>query len=309
MRALVLILTCLFLAPAAASAEPKPVSLPFEDGFEGAATGWVPMDARRKLRFTEEKAWIGERSLGIYGAETWTRGAYVVLPALPNSMIYRFSVCPWNAPRRKFRAGFFRRFGRSGRFYNYVTLATKEGPTGQITFRTMPNTPPVPLGDYRAGRWITIGVHLDFEKLVAQVWVDGRSVAKGVKILPRRFDDPKHGRVALDRWGVGHRFWTPGQIGQVFVDDVRIAAWTGKPPTGEKTRGAEVDRLLELLGHENWRTRAKAVESLGRRKDRRIVPRLIAVLEGDAEPMVREGAAAALGRLREGRAFGSLLAA
>ena len=73
---------------------------------------------------------------------------------------------------------------------------------------------------------------------------------------------------------------------------------------GELGDPAAVDALLGVLGDQWVNVRLYAVQSLGKLADKKAVPHLIRVLEDGLEnDLVRAGAAAALGRLKDARAL------
>jgi HEAT repeat protein len=66
---------------------------------------------------------------------------------------------------------------------------------------------------------------------------------------------------------------------------------------GRVGEGADLERLIPLLGHESWAVRAEAIRVLAERGVQRALPSLLRRLEAERDEFVREALLAALERL------------
>jgi RecQ family ATP-dependent DNA helicase len=73
--------------------------------------------------------------------------------------------------------------------------------------------------------------------------------------------------------------------------------------TGDRTNSTE---LINALEHPNGNVRRLAASALGKLRDKRAVPALLALLTKENKPQVRQYAVKALGRIRDGRAYAAL---
>lgn len=216
----------------------KSTKLLFEDGFENiavgaypSANGWLNLFSGKTAYVCDDVQHSGNNAFRLESRPSWARSDCIFLGQLPDRLSYQVSVLPDPVSGRKARVGFTEAFRNMGACYNYMGFHNVDGSVGKLYFSSggskelrAKNYPHrVELGEFKVGSWITLRVDLDFTSSTAELWVDGKRVARGVAIVPREVNDPAYGGVVLSKWGpMPHNF--RGATGVLYIDDVRIWA-------------------------------------------------------------------------------------
>jgi hypothetical protein len=201
-------------------------TLPFEEGFESfpngtypAADGWAVLIVGKSAYVTQAAAHSG---LGSFRLDSWPWSARldcVTLEAVPDHLSYQASICADGANGWSGRVGMmsiYSMFDRTGPMWNCFVVDAK---AGRIEFQGQNS---VDLAPSVRGQWYKVQADLDFESLLADLWVNDVLVAEDVPIMPREFQDSLWGTIVLNKWGVSSPT-SSAFSNVVYFDD--IALW------------------------------------------------------------------------------------
>jgi len=203
----------------------------FEDSFENisvgkypSGTGWRNLFSGRNAYVSDSVAHAGSKSFRLESHPNWSRTDYVALTEIPDRLTYEASVYADPTPGRSAFVGFVEAFANMGPVYHNFRIYSGDGSTGKVMFHAQPNKPYTELGRFSVDRWVRVRADLDFTNLTANLWVDGKLLARDVNIAPKEFDDPSYGHVVLGKWGATEYNWRGGGTGVIYIDNVRICA-------------------------------------------------------------------------------------
>jgi len=203
------------------------VALPFHDGFENIPAGWYPNANGWQTWFSGVSAYVssqvyhsGTRSFRLQSSPWWSRCDYVYLDRVPDRFTYEFSVYPDPFPGRAVCVGLASGSANQAPWGDYFTIRSQDGWIGLVDFTGPPGLPPLAVGRFPVGQWVSVRADLNFANGTANLWLNGVVVASGVPIQPKQFYYPSVGYVALNRLAAGECNWIGGGIGVMYVDDV-----------------------------------------------------------------------------------------
>lgn len=205
------------------------VTLPFHDDFENVPAGYYPNMNGWQTWTSGVTAYVsnsiahsGAHSFRLHSWSYWPRCDYVYLAEVPDYLSYQASIYMDPIPGRAARFGLAHSAGYDLPFFNHFVLYSDVGGVGTVHFAGAAGTPPVYVGQYATGTWVTVRADLDFRSLTADLWLDGFPAAAGVPIEPKEFDAPGWGRVVLNRLAVAESGWPGRSTGVIYVDDVAV---------------------------------------------------------------------------------------
>jgi len=208
------------------------VTLPLHDGFENVPVGYYPNVNGWRTWYSGVTAYVsnraaftGTRSFRLQSNPSWSRCDYVGLDQVPNRLSYQASVLADPVRGREAWVGLAGAVGYQMAFRNHFAIRNETGLAGTVYFKGLGILPPVLLGWFEVGRWVTVRADLDFARQTADLWLDGNLVAEGVPIEPKGFYDPGWGYVVLDRFAAAECNWPGGGTGLIYVDDVSLEEW------------------------------------------------------------------------------------
>ncbi len=243
-----LALLCLVVLFAFAAGPAVAVPLPFFDDFENiqpnfypTINGWHTWQSGSGAYVSNLAAWSGTRAFRLNSYSYWTRADYLSLGIPPARFGYRAAVLMDPFAGREARVGLFQSVSGQTRFYNNFRIQSGDGVVGSVQFDGALGTPPVAVGTFAVGQWITLCAEMDFTTLTADLWLNDTLAAAEVPIQPEVFDLAEFGPVTLDKFGVMEVNWIGGRLGTLYVDDV--ALYEPQIPTLEATIAFEPPRL------------------------------------------------------------------
>ena len=208
--------------------------LPFSDGFESIPVGWYPNANGWRTWLSGVTAYVsnqaahsGSRSFRLHSYPSWSRCDYLLLEQVPDRFSYQAAVRMDPIPGREAWVGLAGVVSQMV-FHNFFAIRSEGGSIGTVYFVGAAGVPPLLLGHYSAGQWITIQADLNFVTLAADLWLDGTHVAAAVPIQPKAFYDPLRGPMNLSRFAVGECNWIGGGTGVIYLDDVTLVEFA--PP-------------------------------------------------------------------------------
>jgi hypothetical protein len=214
------------------------VALPFADNFENISVGYYPNANGWRTGFSGITAYVSNsaacsptRSFRLQSYPYWSRCDYVVMDEVPDRMAYQASVLMDPVRGRAAWVGLAAAAGDLIPRYNYFSFTNDTGLAGTVYFSGIDGLPPLIIGTFVVGQWITVGAEVDFKRQTADLWLDGMLAMSDVPIQPRAFNDPAYGVVILDRFAAAESNWNGGGYGVFYVDDVALLPLT--PPAIE----------------------------------------------------------------------------
>jgi len=203
------------------------VALPFYDDFENISVnayptvnGWHSWLSGNSAYVSDLNSYSGARSFRLNSYNYWARCDYFVLDTVPDRLTYQAAIFMDPVAGREAQLGFVQGLGNNIQFYNYFKIFSGDGVTGQVQFQGAFDQPPVTLGDFAVGQWLTLTAELDFAAQTASLWVGEELVAEAVPIQPKAFTDPVFGPLVLNRFGVRECTWLGMRFGVLYVDDI-----------------------------------------------------------------------------------------
>jgi hypothetical protein len=203
------------------------VTLPVYQDFENisqnaypSANGWHTWLSGASAYVTGLKAYSGIRAFRLNSYSYWSRCDYLDLETVPDRLTYQATLFMDPMAGREAQMGFVQGSGNNIQFYNHFKIFSGDGVTGILQFQGDIGQPPVELGNYAVGQWLTLTAELDFKHRQAALWVGEDLVAEGAPIQPKSFEDPVFGPLVLNRFGVRECNWIGGRLGTIYLDDV-----------------------------------------------------------------------------------------
>jgi len=207
-------------------------ALPFDDGFENIAVGYYPVENGWQVWFSGVSGYVsdqvphsGTRSFRLHSLPYWSRCDYVTLEGVPDRLTYQASLYMDPIPGRAAWVGLAHGVAGNMPCFNHFVVYNEDGSVGSVDFSGAVGLPPVTLGAFAMGEWVTVQADLDFATQTADLWLNGDLAASGAAIQPREFDDPTWGHVFLDCFAAAEFNWVGGGTGVIYLDDVAIVGF------------------------------------------------------------------------------------
>jgi len=225
--ALVLLLSAIWLTCHVGVA--LPVALPFHDDFENIPVGYYPNANGWRTWSSGYSAYVSNqvfhspnRSFRLHSRFSWSRCDYLPLAVIPDRLAYRLSLYMDPMPGREAYAGLVHLANFQAAFCDYFTFFSQDGEVGSVQFTGGWDLPPVWVGEFPIGQWVTVGAVLDYSAGAAELWLDDEPVATSIPLQPRRPDDPVTGPVTPNAFAVAEGNWPGGGWGAIYLDDVEL---------------------------------------------------------------------------------------
>lgn len=152
-------------------------------------------------------------------------------------------------PGRKAYAGLAYLARTGATFCDYFTTANQDGALGSVYFTGASDPPAVWVGDFPVRQWVTVGAVLDYRAGVGSIWFNGRQVASGLPIAPRR-ELPGALSLMPNAFAAAEATWPGTGWGVIHVDDVALFE-----PVREVTATVDLQpNTLKLSSRGRWVT-------------------------------------------------------
>jgi len=206
-----------------------PVALPFHDDFENipvgyypTVNGWRTWSAGYTAKVLDQVFHSPTRAFWLKSRFSLSRCDYLRLAAVPDRLVYQLSLYMDPMPGRKAYAGLAYLANSTAAFCDFFTIASRDGKVGLVQFTGGWDLPPVWVGEFPIGEWVTVGALLDYRAGVAELWMNDQPVASSVPLQPRRLGDASTGPVTPNAFAVAEATWPGGGWGVIYVDDVDL---------------------------------------------------------------------------------------
>jgi len=205
------------------------VPLPFSDSFETVPNGYYPNLDGWQTWFSGTSAYVtnqaahsGAQSFRLQSLPFLSRCDCVRLDQVPDRLAYQASLRMDPMGGRAAWVGLA--YGISNKMLacDSFIVRNENGLIGSVYFAGAMSLPPLLLGTFAIGQWITVEADLDFKQWTADLWLNGVLVATSVPAQPSQFDDPALGHVILNRFAAGESNWAGGGYGVIYIDDVVV---------------------------------------------------------------------------------------
>lgn len=213
-----------------------PVTVPFHDDFENVATGWYPTANGWHTWLSGVTAYVSNqvshsptRAFRLHSRAYSSRCDYLSLDAVPDRFGYQLSLYMDPVSGRAVRVGTAYLSRSYSAFDNYFTISNMDGRVGTIEFSGARDLPPVWVGEFLVGQWVTVGAVLDFHTGMADLWLGDELIATSVPLEPRRVADPVTGALTPNAFAVAEANWPGNGWGVIYIDDVDLSE--PPPPT------------------------------------------------------------------------------